>query len=445
MWKLTIRSPARSPVEYSLKSGKNKLGRKPDNDIIIFDESASRTHAEIFNQHDLAVLYDLGSTNGTFVNRERISKPRVLQAGDQIRIGQHVISVTFQQTSDPTELTAALTGTRPLTRELMLESIDQHAVFMDAVATRLTMILDLDTAQREIANMMQIALGADRTGVILAEEFGQLEYLGAIVYSCRQAIEQQSIVIVPDLASQSDHFQSNDVEHEDGSVMCVPVIIEQDVIAVTYAYKKGPVARPFDRHDVQLAVALSHQVALTIQRAKLLEESRMYEKLALTDSLTGLHNRRQILRQAELEFKRSVRFNHPFSLFLMDLDNLKQINESHGHLAGDLALQTVAEVGKKQLREIDSIGRYGGDEFLVLLIETDLDGGRAAAERIRSNITNTDIKVENKVLNLTISIGIASKNEKTSNLTDILNQADKALITAKKSGKNQLGIAAKKN
>jgi pSer/pThr/pTyr-binding forkhead associated (FHA) protein len=92
MWALIIRSPSSAPVEYEVKPGKNTLGRKPDNNIIIADESASRLHAEIYCQNDMAILYDLGSTNGTFVNRERITKPHVLETGDQIRIGQRYFS-----------------------------------------------------------------------------------------------------------------------------------------------------------------------------------------------------------------------------------------------------------------------------------------------------------------------------------------------------------------
>ena len=99
-------------------------------------------------------------------------------------------------------------------------------------------------------------------------------------------------------------------------------MIEADVVALIYAYKTNSAARPFDQHDVQLAVAISHQAALTIQRAKLLKESHMYEQLAITDSLTGLYNRRQILRLAETEFQRALRFKHPLTLLILDLDDL---------------------------------------------------------------------------------------------------------------------------
>ncbi len=441
MWALIIRSPSSAPVEYRVKSGKNALGRKPDNHIIIADESASRVHAEIYCQNDLAIIYDLGSTNGTFVNRERITKPHVLQSGDQIRIGQHVINASFQENGDTPHLVAALSGTRPLTRELLLESIEEHAVFLDAVSSRLTIILNLDTALQEIAELTQLAVGAEKSGVILADQFDHLENLGLPVSFIQEAIKQRSVVIVPDLASEAEQPKSDNVKLLICSFLCVPVIIEQDAVALIYAFKTDPAARSFDQHDVQLAVAISHQAALTIQRAKLLKESQMYEQLAITDSLTGLHNRRHILHLAEIEFHRAQRFKHPLTLLILDFDDLKQVNDSLGHLVGDWALQAVAENSKKHLREVDSIGRFGGDEFVILLVETNLEGGRIAAEHIRQSLADSPIDTPKGPFTITISIGIASKSEKTSNVTDLLNLADIALMKAKKSGKNQVEVA----
>jgi diguanylate cyclase (GGDEF)-like protein len=441
MWALVIRSPSNAPVEYEVQPGKNTLGRKPDNNIIIADESASRSHAEIYCQNDMAILYDLGSTNGTFVNRERITKPHVLESGDQIRIGQHVISASFQDNGSTPHLVAALSGTRPLTRDLLLESIDQHAVFLDVVSSRLTVILNLDTALLEIADVTRMAVGAEKSGVILAEQFDHLEDLGLPEKIIRQAIEQRSVVIVPDVAAEYKQPQPDGSQHLIFSILCVPVIIEEAVVALIYAYKTNTTSRHFDQHDVQLAVAISHQAALTIQRAKLIKESQMFEQLAITDSLTGLHNRREILRLAEIEFERARRFKHPLSLLILDLDDLKQLNDSQGHLVGDCALKSVAENSRIHLREIDSFGRFGGDEFIILLIETGLEGGRAAAERIRKTITDSPVKTPQGTITIGVSIGIASNNDKISSVEEMINQADIALLKAKKAGKNQIAVA----
>src|SRR5512133_1264766 len=301
MWLLTIRSPHSQPVEYWVKPGKNTLGRKPENHIIISDESASRVHAEIYCQNELAMIYDLGSTNGTFVNRELIVKPHVLKPGDQIRIGQHIISVDFRESGAVKELAASQTDTRKLTRDLLLESIDQNAVFIDAVASRLITILDLGTALQEIAELTKLAVGAEKCEVILAERFNDLDNFEIPNFIARQAIDQHAVVLIPNLSAQCGRLKNDFGGPPIISILCIPVIIEQDVAALLYTFKNDPDAKLFDRHDVQLAVAISHQAALTIQRAQLIEKSQMFEQLAITDGLTSLYNRRHILHLAEIE------------------------------------------------------------------------------------------------------------------------------------------------
>lgn len=441
MWLLTIRSPQNPAFEYWVKPGKNTLGRKPENHVVIGDESASRVHAEIYCRNDLAIIYDLRSTNGTFVNRELITKPHVLKSGDQIRIGQHIISVTFQEGNSSKELEIAQMGTRKLTRDLLLESIDQNAVFIDAVASRLITILDLRTALEEIAELTRIAVGAEKCEVILEDCFNCLGDSELPTFIAKQAIDQHSVVIIPNLASHYTQFKDNASRPSISSILCIPVIIEHDVAALLYAYKNSSTAKPFDRHDVQLAVAISHQAALTIQRAKLIERSQMFEQLAITDGLTGLYNRRHILHLAEIEFQRARRFYHPLTLLILDLDDLKQINDAYGHLVGDQALRTIAENGKKQLREVDSIGRFGGDEFIIILVETDLKGGCDVAERIRQSIFETSVNTHTGSLNIGVSIGIATLSEKHSNVTELLGEADAALIKAKKAGKRRVHVA----
>ncbi len=437
MWRLTIRSPHNMPVEYQVKPGKNTLGRKPDNQIVIVDESASRFHAEIDCQNDKAIIYDVGSTNGTFVNRELITKPHVLQSGDQIRIGQHVISVAFQPKGNSV-LGTTHSDTRKVTRDLVLESIDQNAVFLDAVASRLTTILDLEAALQEIAEMTRMAVGAEKCAVILSSQFEELDELELPGSVSRKAIEQHSVLFIPNLAPTQTNINPDEPQSQSISVLCVPVLIEQEVVALLYAYKAASVARPFDRHDVQLMVAISHQAALTIQRAQLLEKSQMFEQLAITDGLTGIYNRRHILTLAELEFQRSRRFHHPLTILILDLDNLKQINDTYGHLVGDQALQAVASSGQKQLREVDSIGRFGGDEFVAILVETGLSDGQLVAECICQNIVEKPVTTSSGLVEISVSIGVATITETCTSLTDLLHQADTALLGAKKAGKRQV-------
>ncbi len=441
MWILTLRSPASEPHEYVLKPGKTTLGRKPDNDIVIADDSASRLHAEIFCQGDLAVVYDLGSKNGTFVNRERLTQPHLLRNEDEIRIGQHMASMALRDDRNPTALLAALAVTRPLTRDLLLESVDHNAVLMYEIAGRLNTVLDLEAALREVSDLMRVAMGVDKCEVILAERFGRLGELGFPTSIARQAIEQRSLIMIPDLSAQTDPAPGKSALLLGiRSVLCVPVMLEQEIVALIYVYKTDPAARPLDQHDVQLAVAISHQAALTIQRAHLLEKARAFEQRAITDSLTGLHNRQQILDLAELEFQRARRLRHPLATLMVDIDNFKQVNDTYGHAAGDQVLRAVAARTRSDLRDIDLLGRCGGDEFVVLLVETELAGACKAAERVRQAVAETPVGVDHGPLNVTVSVGVALFTEDCPNLAALVNDADVALYAAKKSGKNQVAV-----
>jgi diguanylate cyclase (GGDEF)-like protein len=286
-----------------------------------------------------------------------------------------------------------------------------------------------------------VAMGVDKCEVILAEHFGQFGELGFPTSIARQAIEQSSVIMIPDLAAQTDPAPGKSgLLLGIRSVLCVPVMLEQEVVALIYVYKTDPAARPFDQHDVQLAVAISHQAALTIQRARLLEKARAFEQRATTDSLTGLHNRQQILESAEREFQRARRFRHPLALLMVDIDNFKQVNDTFGHAAGDQVLLAVATRGRDNLRDIDLLGRYGGDEFVILLVETELDAARRVAERIRQSVADMPVDIGQGPLNVTISVGVALFTEECPNWATLLNDADIALYAAKKVGKNQVKL-----
>jgi adenylate cyclase len=282
MWILTIRSALDEPYEHILKPGRSAIGRQANSDVTIPEESASRQHAELSLSPDgnVLTLRDLGSTNGTFVNRERVNQPRRLVSGDEIRIGQHVVSVDQRDTRPKPGGPGALPGTNPLTRDFLLESLDRHAVLLSEVAERLATVLDLDTALREVSLLMRRSMGADKCHVILADRFARLSELGFPTSIAQMAIEQRSAVILPNVDAQGDTtLAQSAMLLRIRSALCVPVLSGEEVMALIYVYKTGPLARPFDRRDLQLAVAISHQAALTIQRARLLRRIRKEQRI----------------------------------------------------------------------------------------------------------------------------------------------------------------------
>lgn len=164
------------------------------------------------------------------------------------------------------------------------------------------------------------------------------------------------------------------------------------------------------------------------------------ERLATTDSLTGVLNRRQLTKLADLELERAQRYQHPTSVIMLDIDHFKKINDRYGHAAGDLAIQQTAQTLLENLRNIDYLGRYGGDEFTIVLPETDLERAQQIAERLRTKVEKQSIQSEEKTIQLSISLGLAcvsSPAETPPWKFDAATQlADKALYAAKEAGRN---------
>lgn len=142
---------------------------------------------------------------------------------------------------------------------------------------------------------------------------------------------------------------------------------------------------------------------------------------------------------AEVELSRSVRYKNNLSLFMMDIDYFKKVNDTYGHKAGDAVLIMLAEIFRKTLREVDIVGRIGGEEFAVLLPETDKEMAVEVGERLRVNIESSKVSIENgQPINFTVSIGVTSLKDKDANLDMLLSLADKALYEAKESGRNKV-------
>ncbi len=169
------------------------------------------------------------------------------------------------------------------------------------------------------------------------------------------------------------------------------------------------------------------------------EKTRAEEKLKLlaaTDDLTGLWNRRHFMDQAEYEIAQAQRHGRPLCIIQLDIDNFKKINDNHGHAAGDSVLKFLASSLKEQLRSTDTIGRIGGEEFVILVPNTDLQTAYTVAEKIRIFFESTGVFHDCKMLSVTISMGIASLGSGNSNIDILLRQADEACYAAKDAGRN---------
>ncbi len=167
---------------------------------------------------------------------------------------------------------------------------------------------------------------------------------------------------------------------------------------------------------------------------------RFVKKLAATDSLTGISNRRHFLEIAETEFERSQRFTHPLSILALDIDHFKMINDNYGHQAGDQVLEAITNCCKNLLRESDVFGRLGGEEFSIMLPDTNETAAKVTAKRILKAVAALEVNYQNKVIRFTTSIGIAQLSEVSGSLEALMNQSDEALYKAKHNGRNCMEI-----
>ncbi|PLY03776.1 MAG: diguanylate cyclase response regulator [Desulfuromonas sp.] len=184
---------------------------------------------------------------------------------------------------------------------------------------------------------------------------------------------------------------------------------------------------------------LSEQICLGFDNAFQFLGTR---ELVYTDDLTGLFNHRYLHLAIEKEISRASRYDLKFSIIFLDLDHFKQINDTHGHLAGSKTLTEVAAVLRSSVREVDTLFRYGGDEFTALLVETDEEGARIAAERMRASIAGTTFLQDEGInAKVTATIGYATYPYHTGNKFDLIDMADKAMFNGKKE-RNVIRVAS---
>ena len=185
--------------------------------------------------------------------------------------------------------------------------------------------------------------------------------------------------------------------------------------------------------DKEKFAILAHQFALALRRLKLYKD---IETLAITDGLTGVYTRRYFLERFDEEIKRSRLRKSSLSFLMIDADHFKKINDQHGHLSGDAVLKEIANIIQENVREIDIVGRFGGEEFCVVLPDTDQDGAIVVAQRIRKSTEKRSIKAYDSTLHVTLSIGIAIYPSDGKLLEELMDKADWALYRAKSQGRN---------
>ncbi len=200
-------------------------------------------------------------------------------------------------------------------------------------------------------------------------------------------------------------------------------------------FMKSPIGEKSEEDLRQTGVEFGEQLGMTLNKALLFSQM---EEQSRVDGLTGVLRRQAFMDRMNEEIKRSKMFNSPFSIMMVDIDHFKAVNDGHGHAAGDAVLRRVGELLKESVYETDVVGRYGGEEFIVLLPKAEIEGVRRKAESLRQRMQQEVISSGFEQLKITVSIGLAHCPGHGRSPEELIGKADKALYKAKESGRNQV-------
>jgi diguanylate cyclase (GGDEF)-like protein len=249
-------------------------------------------------------------------------------------------------------------------------------------------------------------------------------------------------LLVNDVEKDARVAMANRPRFKSKSLICIPFKLKDKIIGVLNLSDKKNLSH-FTEGDLQLLTSFANLASLMIERSMVLEQSVKFEQLSVTDSLTGVYNRRFLKSRLEEELSRSTRQELNLTVLFIDLDYFKNYNDVCGHLAGDRALKKTAEIIKASVREMDIVARYGGEEFCAVLPATSKAEAMIVAERIRSEIEKEKFRGESDIpfRRITASIGVASFPEDGRSFTDLVHASDVALYQAKAGGRNRIVAA----
>ncbi len=217
------------------------------------------------------------------------------------------------------------------------------------------------------------------------------------------------------------------------SVLAVPIYEKERVAGVLSAQSYQAYA--YSEEDEQLLSMLANQAAIALENARLFARMR---EMAIRDALTGVFNRHYFFRRASYELARAQRYGRPLGIIMLDIDHFKQINDTYGHGVGDQVLRGIAAMCQNSLRKSDILGRYGGEEFVILLPETTIDTTRFVANRLHAHLASQPIATDAGQVEVTVSVGITAYIPTDESLKSIFRRADQALYTAKNKGRNRV-------
>jgi diguanylate cyclase (GGDEF)-like protein/PAS domain S-box-containing protein len=322
---------------------------------------------------------------------------------------------------------------------------------LHAATAALLTTLDPEALLSRILDSAISAIPAASKGMIhlIAQDTGQLEMRASVGYTdprirriripsavgyVARSVRERTPLLIHNIHADPANVAGLYPEIQDvQSAVVAPLVIKGQVVGALSL--ESTQLSAFNESDLRLLASFAATATASIQNARLHAE---VQKLAITDSLTGLYNRRGLFELGQREVERSRRYKRPLVAIMMDVDHFKFINDYYGHTVGDQVLQAVAKRCTDNLRRIDILGRLGGDEFTFLLPETDMFTASHVAERVRQTVAERPIVTDETPINVSASLGVARATSATPDLEVLISRADAAMYVAKREGRNRV-------
>jgi diguanylate cyclase (GGDEF)-like protein len=359
---------------------------------------------------------------------------------------------------NPKDLTAAIH--RVLSRNQLAEEKDELAnqlknqtswmAVLSKVGRSVTSTLELDEVLRRIVDAAVWLTKAEEGYLALVEEESNQLYLRAIKSVSENQTRNLNLPTNDSLIHKvietrrplrtAKRPEEKPIKVASGflvrSLLHVPLVSKGNALGVLGVDNIADPS-PFSETEEFLLATLADYATVAIENAHLYTH---IQQTAITDELTGLYNRRGLFELGKREVERSLRFGRQLPVLMIDIDFFKEVNDTYGHMTGDQVLRVLAQRFRRNVREIDIVGRYGGEEFVILLLENDLPTALMIAERLRLLVSSIPVHTDQGLIDVTVSMGVTAVAQDVRDLPTLLQRADEALYTAKSSGRNRIAV-----
>lgn len=309
------------------------------------------------------------------------------------------------------------------------------------ITRSLNSTLELDELLGRLTEMVATTLGFDGFAVLLVDSEQRQLHLRAAHGVLPRGQHVGDRIAVEESGACGEAWTNGElvlqrcapVGSRNGSVLAVPMEHKGQVVGVLQFTRQ--IVDGFTNDEIKLVGSIAGQAALAIANARLYEQTLA---LTITDPLTGVYNRRHLFRHLEMELRRAERYLDPVTVAMLDIDHFKQLNDHWGHAAGDTVLQQVARVLTRHVRRVDTVARFGGEEFCIVLPRLAREDSLEVAEKLRLAIEAMELQVgPRRIGNLTISVGVATYPRDGTEAVGLINAADAALYASKRGGRNR--------